>query len=179
MQCALVQERHCLYGVNRKTGIRTRGQTFRVHGCIRAAPEPIPNAIGSEEPAQNCVALTLGFAACASSGKGSGTPRSAPDKITRSEIAASNVMDAYELIDRLRPDWFRGRGTASIGGGRISRQIVLVYLDGHRLGDLTALRTLSVGGIDSIQWLDATRAETVLSGVGSDPIAGAIVIKSQ
>jgi hypothetical protein len=125
------------------------------------------------------LALTLTLAACASSGTSSSTPRRSPDKITRSEIAASNVMNAYELIDRLRPDWFRGRGTASISGGRISSQVVLVYLDGHRLGDLTTLRTLSVSGIDSIQWLDATRAETVLSGVGSDPIAGAIVIKSQ
>jgi hypothetical protein len=123
--------------------------------------------------------LAVVLSACATTGSGPATARSSPDKITRSEILASNTMNAYELINRLRPDWLRGRGTASIGAGRISSQLVLVYLDGSRLGDITALRTLSVNGIQSMQWLDAARAETVLSNVGSDAIAGAIVIKTQ
>ncbi len=123
------------------------------------------------------LALVLG--ACASGVGTTSASRASPDKISRSEIAQSSASNAYELVDRLRPDWLRGRGTASISAGRISNPVVLVYLDGHRLGDLTALRTMSVSGIDSMQWLDATRAETVLTGVGSDAIAGAIVIKSQ
>jgi hypothetical protein len=64
-------------------------------------------------------------------------------------------------------------------GGGARTQIVAVYLDGHRLGDIQSLRTLSVDAIKSMQWLDAARAATVLNEVGSDPIAGAIIIKTQ
>jgi hypothetical protein len=124
------------------------------------------------------LALPLTLAACASSSSGR-SPQSSPDKITRNEIISSNAMNALDVVNRLRPDWLRGRSPASIGGGGISTQLILVYLDGHRLGDLTALRTLSANGIQSMQWVDAVRAETVLSDVGSDPIAGAILIRTQ
>jgi hypothetical protein len=36
----------------------------------------------------------------------------------------------------------------------------------------------SIGQQPSGQWLDATKAATVLHEVGSEPIAGAIVIKT-
>jgi hypothetical protein len=52
-------------------------------------------------------------------------------------------------------------------------------MDGQRLGDVTALRMVSIMGIKSMQWLDAARAYTVLPGLGSDPISGAIVIKTR
>lgn len=97
--------------------------------------------------------------------------------MNRAEIAATPVSNAYELIERLRPNWLRSPGMASIGGGAHS-QIVVVYLDGQRLGDLESLRTLSASEIQSMQWLDAARAETVLHEVGSDPIRGAILIKT-
>jgi hypothetical protein len=121
----------------------------------------------------------VALAACASSG--SGAARTAPrssDQITSAEVASSSASNAYELIERLRPNWLRTPGVASIGGGAHS-QIVVVYLDGHRLGDIGSLRQLSVVGIKSLQWLDAARAATVLNEVGSDPIAGAIIIKTQ
>lgn len=117
------------------------------------------------------------LAACAPSGASrTPTPRSS-DQITSAEIASSSATDAYTLIERLRPSWLR-TNIGSIGGGARS-QIVVVYLDGIRLGDIGSLRQLSVGGIKSLQWLDATRAATVLPSPGSDPIAGAIMIKTQ
>ena len=118
------------------------------------------------------------LAACASSGTSRGsTPRSS-DQITSAEIAASSATNAYALIERLRPNWLRTPAIGSIGGGART-QVIVVYLDGQRLGDLSSLRTLSVDGIKSMQWLDAARAATVLASPGSDPIAGAIMIKSQ
>ncbi len=122
-------------------------------------------------------AAVVALAACASSGTAGSGSRSS-DQVTYAEIASSSATNAYALIERLRPNWLRTPGVASIGGGARS-QIVVVYLDGHRLGDITSLRTLTVDGIKSMQWLDAARAATVLNEVGSDPIAGAIVIKSQ
>lgn len=53
---------------------------------------------------------------------------------------------------------------------------MLVYIDGSKYGDLTSLRSLSINGLKSIQWLDAVRAGTLLPNIGSEPIAGAIVI---
>ena len=123
-------------------------------------------------------ALVLALSACASSGAstGGGARRSA-DQITYAEISTASALNAYDLINRLRPNWLRAPATGSIGGG-VRSQIIAVYLDGHRLGDLESLRTLSTDGIRSMQWLDAARAATVLTEIGSDAIAGAIVIKT-
>lgn len=128
-------------------------------------------------PGLPCIALIVAVSACASSGSSSGGARRSSDKITYAEISTASALNAYELINRLRPAWLRAPATGSIGGG-VRSQVIAVYLDGHRLGDLESLRTLSADGIRSMQWLDAARAATVLNEVGSDAIAGAIIIKT-
>jgi hypothetical protein len=122
-------------------------------------------------------ATVLAVIACASSGAGPGTARSSADRITRAEISSSSASNAYELIGRLRPNWLKTPATASIGGGAIRSQAILVYLGRQRLEDLDALKTISLEGIDSAQWLDAARVQTVMSDVPTTPIAGAIVLK--
>jgi hypothetical protein len=103
------------------------------------------------------------------------TPReAAPDYITSLEVASTPVANAYDLIARLRPHWFRTE-TGSIRGNTRS-QVVAVYLDDTRIGDIQSLRTISTSGVSSLRYYDATRAATVLRNPGSDPIAGAIVI---
>jgi hypothetical protein len=101
------------------------------------------------------------------------------DVITASQISTSGASSAWDAVQRLQPHWLRPPATGSIGGGTAQSQVILVYLDGHRLGDVSSLRTLSTSGITSMRWLDAARAATVLTDVGSDPIAGAIVIRTQ
>ena len=118
----------------------------------------------------------VALAACASSGT-VGSIRHSSDQVTSAEIATSSASNAYDLIERLRPNWLRPPSTGSLNAG-VRTRLIVVYLDGHRLGDLQSLRTLSPDGIRSMEWLDATRAATVLSEVGSDPIAGAIIIKT-
>lgn len=120
----------------------------------------------------------IAVTACASSGSGSSSPRAAPDRITRAEIVASSATNAYELISRLRPQWLRAPAVGSIGGGTPRTQAILVYLDRQRLPDLNALNSLSIGGIESAQWIDATRAPTILPDVPTTPIAGAIVLRT-
>lgn len=116
------------------------------------------------------IAIVLALAACASSGvSNSGGARRSADQITYAEISTASAMNAYDLVDRLRPTWLRTQGRSGI---------IVVYLDGHRLGDLSSLRSLSTEGFRSLQWLDAGRAATVLTEIGSDAIAGAIVIKT-
>lgn len=124
-------------------------------------------------------ALLAAMIACASSGAGSSGSRASPTRITRSEIYSANASNAYELINRLRPDWLRTQPTGSVAGGVVRSQSILVYLNRQRLEDLNALKTISVGGIESAEWIDASRVQTVLSDVPSGPIAGAIVIKTR
>ena len=122
-------------------------------------------------------AVVASLAACASGGTSSGT-RTSPDRITAAEIESSSASNAFDLISRLRPNWLRPAKIGSLGAGT-RYQVIVVYLDGHRLGDLQSLRSLSISGLRSMEWLDAVRATTVLSEIGSDPIGGAIVIKSR
>jgi hypothetical protein len=129
-------------------------------------------------PALVRFSILAAVVACASTGGGASSG-SSPDRLTAAEIRASNATNAYELISRLRPQWLRAPGGGSITGGVVQNQTILVYLDGHRVGDLTALSTLSVNGVTSMQWLDASRAPTVLNDIPRGAVAGAIVIKTQ
>ena len=122
--------------------------------------------------------ILLTLAACASTGASAGS-RSSPTRLTRAEIYGSNASNAYELISRLRPDWLRAQPTASVAGGVVRSQSILVYLNRQRLDDLDALKTISAGGIESAEWIDAARVQTVLSEVPAGSIAGAIVIRTR
>jgi hypothetical protein len=118
------------------------------------------------------------LAACSSSSKPrTNVQSSSSDFVTSVEIAAVSATNAYDLINRLRPRWLRTQAPGSIGAG-VRSQVIAVYLDGVRLGGLDALRSLSTAGVVSMQYYDATRAATVLRDPGSEPIAGAIVIKT-
>ena len=128
-------------------------------------------------PVTLCAAFVLAVSACASSGTRSSAGGS--DFIPAEEIASSGATNAYEAVTRLRPTWLRMHGRASIANGNAYEQVIMVYLDGHRLGDVVSLRMLSTNNLVSMQWLDAARAATVLPGIGSEAIAGAIVIKSK
>ena len=125
-------------------------------------------------------AISTAATGCASSGTAPSAKvtESSPDRVTSAEIeATSGAQNAYDLVRRLRPRWLQNGATGSIGGGRISTQALLVYLDGNKLGVAPdALRSLSASGIKTMQYYDAVRAATVLSEIGSDPISGAIVI---
>jgi hypothetical protein len=125
------------------------------------------------------LSIVATLAACASSGTGSSSARSSPDRLTKAEISQSSASTAYELISRLRPNWLRATGAGSISGGATRTQSILVYLDGQRLEDLNALKTISAGGIQSAEWIDNTRVATVLRDAPTGPIAGAILLKTQ
>lgn len=116
--------------------------------------------------------------ACATSTSGTSSRatsrESAPDYITSVEVAATPVANVHDLISRLRPHWLRTE-IGSIRGNTRS-QVIAVYLDDTRIGDIRSLRTISTSGVASLRYYDAVRAATVLRNPGSDPIAGAIVI---
>jgi hypothetical protein len=55
---------------------------------------------------------------------------------------------------------------------------LVVYLDNARLGGIEQLRELTVGGIESIEFMDAAKAAAYLPGLGSSVIVGAVVVHS-
>lgn len=119
------------------------------------------------------------LSACASTTPGTSNTRttageSASDYINYAEVAATPVANVYDLINRLRPHWLRTQPGSIRGNAR--SQVIAVYLDDARIGDIQSLRTISTSGVQSLRYYDATRAATVMRNAGSDPIAGAIVI---
>jgi hypothetical protein len=127
-----------------------------------------------------CPTLLI-FTIATSIGCGSSTSRSvnttrtsSPDYVTSIEIAATPAANAYELISRLRPRWLQTPPTGSLR--TVRSQVIVVYVDGVKLGPKEGLRSISSSAVKTMQYYDAARAATVLHDIGSDPIAGAIVI---
>lgn len=100
---------------------------------------------------------------------------SSPDYVTSIEIAGTTASNAYDLITRLRPRWLQPLPTGSLGSS-IRSQVVVVYVDGVKVSGKEGLRSISASAVKTMQYYDAARAATILHEVGSEPIAGAIVI---
>jgi hypothetical protein len=115
-------------------------------------------------------AVVACFGACATIPQAPGDP----DVILEDEIAASGARNAYEVVERLRPRWLRS------GPPRSTRldTVILVYLDGNRLGDIDALRNLPVEHVRHMHVLDSAEAG-MLAGLGSQHVERAIMVASR
>ena len=102
------------------------------------------------------------------------TNTSSPDYVTSAEIAGTTASNAYDLIARLRPRWLKPLPAGSLRSVR--SQVIVVYVDGVKIGPTEGLRSISASSVTTMRYYDATRAATVIQDVGSEPIAGAIVI---
>jgi hypothetical protein len=71
---------------------------------------------------------------------------------------AVHSTDAYELLQRLRPQFLRSRGSVSMRNSSSSYPIV--YLNNVRHGDLTSLRNIQVTDIDEIRFISGADATT-------------------
>lgn len=92
--------------------------------------------------------------------------------ITAEEIAEINATNAYEAVSRLRANWLRKRGVASIN----REGSILVYQDGMRYGTPESLRQINASGVESITFLDGVQA-TQRFGIGHGN--GAIIVNSR
>ena len=133
------------------------------------------------------------LAACATSGAsggGSGGKTNA-DLITTAEIDAGTFRDAYDIVQRLRPNWFT-KARATSGGGLSGTQVsgssavqsgggsgLVVYLDNAKMGGTETLRDMSASSIATLQYMDAATATAKLPGIGSSIVSGAIVATSR
>ena len=92
---------------------------------------------------------------CSAASRGTARER---DVIARPEIVATNASTAYDAVEKLRPDFLRGRSVNT--RTRASTQTPLVYMDGTRLGELGQLRSIPTTIVQSIQLISATDATT-------------------
>ena len=132
--------------------------------------------------------LTLG--ACAStgtSGGGSGQ-KSSSTRITKAEINATSAATAYDVVSQLHPEWLRptksgmagalGASQQGSGTGLAAAAVVMVYLDGVRMGGIDQLRSLTAASVMSIEYADSNRVATVVRD-SSTPDAAIMVSTKQ
>lgn len=134
------------------------------------------------------------MASCAPAGTAGGNVqpgRSGSGAITAEEIAGMNsAATAYQLVQSLRPQWVRPRGmqslsesthTRAVGSGKSSsgdvaagqgpvtvpnagQPQVLVYVGNARMGDVSALKTISAADVGSIEYLEPAKATLRFGG---------------
>jgi len=122
-----------------------------------------------------CITLAIGILAtsggCASGRNGPGNP----DRIDRPEIEQyirAGTPNLYELVERARPRWLRGRGERSF----LLETEIVVYLNQQKLGPVDMLRQLTLDNVTALRRLDAARAG-LLPGASEQHTEGAIVVE--
>jgi hypothetical protein len=114
--------------------------------------------------------------ACASGGSSDTEQRpTRPERrdafvISERELGTSTARNALEAVQKLRPQWLRGRGSGSFGR---APDVVMIYLNDVRLGGPPALAQLMTDGVKEIRYFNAADAT---SRWGTDHTAGAIVV---
>lgn len=104
-----------------------------------------------------------------------------PNRISADEIATAQVTDAYELVERLRPQWLRARpitqstSQASMGGGHGE---IVVFMNGARYGGVESLRQIAPESIGTIRYLGPGEVQREFTGQSGRGVVGAIMIRS-
>ena len=112
--------------------------------------------------------------ACASSNSGrSGLPKS--EMITEEEVVASLGWSAYEVIQKLRPNFLTYRGETSLDR-RKSQPFPTVYVDGQEFGPIGTLRTIPAPQIATIRLYRSWEATTQF---GMGKMGGVIAITTR
>lgn len=105
-------------------------------------------------------ALTFAMIACGGSGAppstGSRSIRGPADLITEAEINQGVYQNALEIVQNLRPNMARPRGTTATA----APVPVVPYMDGVRLQDLSALATIPASRVKEIRYINANDATT-------------------
>lgn len=108
--------------------------------------------------------------ACASTNSAN---RGSLDVVTRAEMDAVHAADAYALLQRLRPQFLRSRGSVSMRDSSDSYPVV--YLNNVRHGGLNSLRDILVNDIQEIRFIGAADATTRW---GTGHASGVILVRT-
>jgi hypothetical protein len=93
--------------------------------------------------------------ACASAGTAGG-PSHSTNVLTREEIASASVTNAYDAVQRLRPQFLRQHGATTFSASESGYPTV--YLNRHRYGDISMLKQIEISAILEIHYYTPTEA---------------------
>jgi outer membrane receptor for ferrienterochelin and colicin len=96
------------------------------------------------------------------------------DVITEDEIAKTSATNAYEVVRKLRANFFASRGKTSLIGTSTSDPVV--YVDDQEYGPVGSLRTIPVSQISSIRLYRSWEATTKY-GMGN--MGGVIAVNTK
>ena len=99
------------------------------------------------------VAATLG---CATASSTPGVSRS-QNLITEQEIAAITATNAFEAVEKLRPNFLHSRGANNSGS---DSGLPDVYLGAVRYGDVSSLRNIAASEVREIRFYKGAEAAT-------------------
>jgi hypothetical protein len=127
------------------------------------------------------VALTMISLAVGCASSGTSASKQNQNVITTEEIARSSATNAYELIQRVRPNYLRTRGAVhgtpnANGTNRLEAVDLVVYLNDNRLGGSDQLRQIAISDIREIRYFSSSEATTKW---GTGHSAGAIQVVSR
>lgn len=113
--------------------------------------------------------LLIALGACTGSNVGQSSDGN-PNMISQEQIQeAGSMSNAYNLVQRLRPNWLRKRGPSSVS----SQSDIVVYVEGSRQGPPSTLRQINVIDVESMEFLSDNEAT---SRFGSGHDHGAILV---
>ncbi len=103
-------------------------------------------------------ALVFTTACAATTGAGGDGSGASSNLLTRAELASVSANNAFEAIERLRPQWLRPRGPSSVT--QPEGDWPLVYMDNVRAGDVNMLATIPVDDIGEMRFITGSDATT-------------------
>ena len=119
-----------------------------------------------------CLIAIAASLACATTSGTTGGARSNANVITEQEIAAAQTSNAYEAIQRLRPNFLHSRGPTTLNAS--TPTYPNVYVDGLRFGDITSLYNIPAMQVREIRYYTAGEGANKF---GMDNTNGVIEIK--
>lgn len=117
--------------------------------------------------------LVAVFVACATPPKGA-KPAASRNVITQEEIAKAGSGNIYQVIQRLRPEFFSYRGETSIN--QASKRQPDVILDGGEMGSADQLQQIPASQVASVRLYRSWEASTKF---GARFVGGVIEVKTK
>ena len=92
--------------------------------------------------------------------------------ITEDELASRSALTARQVIEQLRPQFLRIRGTTTLGNAATA-DVIWVYFDGTRMGTTQVLNNIGAQEIREIRYLNPSEAT---NRYGTGHVQGAILV---
>jgi hypothetical protein len=147
-------------------GARRSWLIMRAHSALTEAPED-----GGMRRQLSLSLVLMVLTACTPTPY-TGHPVPSSDVLLAPEIVNARVMDTYQAVSQLRPQFMKVREPLVSSFGRKGLR---VYLDDVELGDVEALRMIPIDQVTAIRYLNASEAQLRW---GSDLPNGVILVST-